>query len=221
MSQSKILKDPLPENKHWRKIAPHVFATSLFNPDQCERILEAIEDQGASLSGNYGQPNSMQDYGFILEDEHLSKWAGALVDNELKRRVINLFSCLPHYEFFNHHAFLTVYGNEANKDLSLHVDASHLTLNICLYNDARGAELVFTGSRCRSHVNDASDRPPVFFKFDRGDALLHLGSQRHLVTEIDSGCRKNLVIWYRLDKEPVDHTNDWIKAECPACHRFT
>jgi len=221
VSHSNILKDHLPENTHWRRIAPHAFATSLFNPDQCDRILEAIENQGASLSGNYGQPNSMQDYGIVLEDENLSKWAGALVDKALKRTVINLFSGLPHYEFCDHHAFLTVYGNEGNRDLSLHVDASHLTLNICLHNDARGAELVFTGSRCQSHVDDVSDRPPIVFTFDRGDALLHLGSQRHFVTEIESGCRKNLVIWYRLDKERIDQTNDWIKAQCPACHRFT
>jgi hypothetical protein len=218
---SRFLKDPLPANKHWRKIAPHVFATSLFNADQCGRILAAIEDQGASLNGNYGQPNSMQDYGIVLEDENLSKWAGELVHKELKRTVTDLFSCLPHHEFSDHHAFLTVYGNEGNKDLSLHVDASHLTLNICLYNDAHGAELVFTGSRCQSHVDDAADRPSTLFKFDRGDALLHLGSQRHFVTEIDSGCRKNLVIWCRLDKERVDQTNGWIKAECPACARFT
>ena len=196
-----------------------MFVASLFNTHQCEHILQAIEDQSSSLNGNYGQPNSMQDYGIILKDEKLSKWAGALIDKELKRLVINLFSCLPHYEFCDHHAFLTVYGDEGNSDLSLHVDASHLTLNICLHNDAQGSELVFTGSRCRSHVDDSSDRPTTHFKFDRGDAVLHIGSQRHFVTEIDSGCRKNLIIWYRLDKESIDQTNEWIKAECPACQR--
>lgn len=184
-------------------------------------MLKAIEEQSTSLSGNYCHPNSMQDYGIILEDEDLSKWTGALIAKELKRPVIDLFGSLPHYEFCDHHAFLTIYGDEGNSDLSLHVDASHLTLNICLHNDAQGSELVFTGSRCRSHVDDSSDRSTTLFKFDRGDALLHLGSQRHFVTEIDSGCRKNLIIWYRLDEESIDHTNDWIKAECPACNRST
>ena len=217
MSQFSTLNAHLSATKHWRKIAPQVFAASLFDEEHCELILEAIEAQSASLGGNGCHPNSMQDYGIILKDEHLSKWTGGLIDLELKRPVIDLFGNLPHYNFCDHHAFLTMYGYEGNRDLSLHVDASHLTLNICLYNDAQGSELVFTGSRCRSHVDDCSDRPTTRFKFDRGDALLHMGSQRHFVTEIDSGCRKNLIIWYRLEKESLDHTNEWIKAECPAC----
>ena len=217
MSQFNILNGPLSEKKHWRKIAPQVFAASLFDEEQCELILAAIEDQRSSLSGDYCQPNTMQDYGIILEDGDISKWAGGLIDTELKRPVIDLFGKLPHYDFCDHHAFLTMYGYEWNRDLSLHVDASHLTLNICLYNDAQGSELVFTGSRCRSHVDDCWDRPTTRFKFNRGDALLHIGSQRHFVTEIDSGCRKNLIIWYRLDRESIDHTNAWITAECRAC----
>jgi hypothetical protein len=82
-----------------------------------------------------------------------------------------------------------------------------------------GADLVFTGSRCRDHLDDPPDQPPAVFTFQSGDALLHIGSQRHFVTAVDSGCRKNLVIWYRLDEERFDHSNAWIKAQCAACLR--
>lgn len=203
---------------HWQKIAPDVFITSLFSPSECQVLLDAIEDQGKSLNDSFGHPNSMQAYGTIVEDRNLSRWAGELINDGLQQQIVNLFGYLPHYDFVDHHAFLTVYGKKENPDLALHVDASHITLNVCLHCDAQGSELFFTGNRCRRHVDDVSDRFPARVTFKQGDAILHAGNQRHLVTPIDSGRRKNLVIWYRLGKESVDHSNNWIKARCPACN---
>ena len=214
------MNESLPVELQWQKLAPHVYLTSLFSAAECEKIIEAIERQGPPPDARYDQPNSMQDYGIVLHDDELSTWAGDLVYSKLRTEVARLFSDMPHHAFTDHHAFMTVYGKEQNSELTLHVDASHVTLNVCLHNDAKGAELVFTGNRCRDHVDDLPDRPPALVEFKRGDALLHIGSQRHFVTEIESGSRKNLVIWYRLDNEPLDHTNSWVRADCPVCRRY-
>ena len=123
-------------DSEWRIVAPQVFLTSLFSPEECENILQSIEQQGPTADARYDQPNSMQDYGVVLHDEALSKWAGDLVYTRINKEVAQLFNVLPHHEFSGHHAFMTVYGEDQNSDLSLHVDASHITLNICLFNDA-------------------------------------------------------------------------------------
>lgn len=213
------LKNPNNKAKSWRPIANGVFLGQLFNNEQCTSMLQAIRSQSDGDSLRKNPPNSMQEYGLVLDDQALAGQIARLANEQLKEDIRYLFPNFPHYEFSEHHAFLTSYGEDANQDLSLHVDASHLTLNICLESNVDGADLVFTGARCRQHVDEAPDKHSVSVRFRRGDALLHLGNQRHLVTPLNSGRRHNLVIWYRLDGEVCEHNNSWVKHLCPACQK--
>lgn len=203
----------------WQNVAPKVFSAPIFSMEQCQAILDAIESQASRHPEDLGQPNTMHDYGIVLEEEELTSAAKYLVEQALGGALHGLFGELPHLNFSEHHAFLTMYGDNANSDLSLHVDASHITLNVCLYSDAEGADLVFTGNRCGRHLDDTFESDLRKFKFVQGDALLHLGNQRHYASPLLSGQRKNLIIWSRLDDEVCDHTNPWMVAECPACLR--
>jgi len=203
----------------WQRVAPKVFTARIFSKAQCQAILDAIESQSSRHPEGLGQPNSMHEYGIVLEEDGLTSAAKYLVEEALGPSIQTLFGELPHLNFSEHHAFLTLYGANANSYLSLHVDASHITLNVCLYTDAEGADLVFTGNRCGKHLDDAPEAHLNTFKFVQGDALLHLGNQRHYVSPVLNGQRKNLIIWSRLNNEVCDHTNPWMAAECPACLR--
>ena len=207
------------ERSVWREVATDVYAASLFDGSECESMLQAIETQRESAACAAESPNSMQRYGTVVRDPALSKGIADMLRERLRHPIRELFQFLPHSELSEHHAFLTVYGCEGNQDLSLHVDASHITLNICLHNTAKGSNLVFTGRRCLQHLDDVAERPAIAFRFRRGDALLHVGNQRHFVTSIESGQRKNLVVWSRLEKTAFDHSNQWVKERCPACNR--
>ena len=213
------MKEPDKEESSWSKIADGVFLAHLFNKEQCTSMLQSIRIRsgGESLRGT--QPNSMQEYGMVLDDPILAGKIARLANEQLEKAIRGLFPNFPHYKFSEHYAFLTSYGKDANQDLSLHVDASHLTLNICLESNAHGADLIFTGARCRNHVDEAPDKCPASVRFKRGDALLHLGNQRHFVTPLASGRRHNLVIWYRLYGEGFEHNNPWVKRLCPACQK--
>ena len=155
----------------WRPIADGVFLAQLFNDAQCTSILKAIRSQpdGDTLRPN--PPNSMQEYGWVLDDPELAGNIAKLANEQLREEIRCLFPNFPHYELSEHHAFLTSYGEDANQGLSLHVDASHLTLNICLDSDVDGTDLVFTGARCRKHVDEAPDKHPVSVRLRQGDAL--------------------------------------------------
>jgi hypothetical protein len=213
------LKNPNNKENSWQQIATGVFLAQLFNKEQCISMLQAMRDQSDGDSFRQSQPNSMQEYGLVLDDPALAGKIARLANEQLKEKIRCLFPNFPHYKFSEHYAFLTSYGEDANQDLSLHVDASHLTLNICLDSNVQGADLVFTGARCRKHVDEAPDKHPVSVRFRRGDALLHLGNQRHFVTPLNSGRRHNLVVWYRLDGEVCEHNNSWVRQLCPACQK--
>jgi hypothetical protein len=216
-----IMKKTNSRAKPWQQIAQGVFLRQLFDEQQCATMLRAIKNQSDGESLGSSQPNSMQEYGVVVDEPELAGKLARLANEQLKEEIKVLFPSFPHYEFSEHYAFLTSYGEDANQDLSLHVDASHLTLNICLDSNIQGSDLVFTGSRCRQHLNDAPDRHPVSVRFERGDALLHLGNQRHFVTTLTSGRRHNLVIWYRLEGEECDHNNRWIRRPCPVCRKLS
>jgi hypothetical protein len=207
------IKDP------WIQITQGVFKTQFFSKEQCSSNLLAIKNQSRTENVHAGHPNSMQDYGVVVEEAALNDEISLLANKQLKDTISRLFPSFPHQNFSHHHAFLTSYGEGGNQDLSLHIDASHLTLNICLESNAEGSDLIFTGARCRQHVNSAPDKDPVSVQFKPGDAVLHLGNQRHFVSPLISGSRHNLVAWYRLEKEPYDHNNPWLTRHCPVCQR--
>ena len=201
----------------WISLTDDVFMAPLFTIKECRSLLHAIKNQSTAKESALGSPNNMHEYGVTLTDPGLTSSIDALININLRKTIQQRFPDIPGSHFSSHHSFITCYGAEANHDLSLHVDASHVTLNICLHTQAKGADLVFTGTRCREHVDTMPDQPVSQFKFRPGDAVLHVGNQRHFVTDLESGVRTNLVIWMRLEGEDYDHSNAWVTARCPKC----
>lgn len=189
----------------------------LLSEEQCRSLLYAIKNQPVVDNNTPDNPNNMHEYGVILHSPDLRSWIDELANTQLKKTLQERFPDMPGYYFSSHHSFITSYSADANQDLSLHVDASHITLNICLENQTQGADLVFTGTRCREHIDTSPDEPMTRFRFRPGDAVLHAGNQRHFVTTLESGIRTNLVIWMRLEGEDYEHSNPWVMARCPQC----
>ena len=201
----------------WTTLTNDVFMSPFLSEDQCRSLLYAIKNQSGMSHNALDNPNNMHEYGVILHDPDLRSWIDELANTKLKKTIQKNFPDMPGHYFSSHHSFITSYSKEANQDLSLHVDASHITLNICLENQAQGADLVFTGTRCRDHVDTLPDDPMTRLTFRAGDAVLHAGNQRHFVTDLESGSRTNLVIWMRLEGEAYDHGNPWVVKRCPIC----
>ena len=201
----------------WTTLTNDVFMSPFLSEDQCRSLLYAIKNQSGMSHKALGNPNNMHEYGVILHDPDLRSWIDELANTKLKKTIQKNFPDMPGHYFSSHHSFITTYSKDANQDLSLHVDASHITLNICLENQAQGADLVFTGTRCREHVDTLPDDPMTRLTFRAGDAVLHAGNQRHFATDLESGSRTNLVIWMRLEGEAYDHANPWVVKRCPIC----
>ena len=202
---------------HWEALTNDVFMAPLLSEEQCRNLLYAIRNQPKAGDNTADSPNNMHEYGAIVHSPALRSWVDELVNTKLKKTLQERFPGMPGYYFSSHHSFITRYSADANQDLSLHVDASHITINICLESRTQGADLIFTGTRCRSHVDTAPDEPMTRFRFRSGDAVLHAGNQRHFVTPLESGIRTNLVIWMRLEGEDYQHSNPWVTKRCPKC----
>ena len=204
-------------DRRWATLTNDVFMAPFLSEDQCRSLLYAIKNQPGKSKNTLDNPNNMHEYGAVLHDPDLRSWIDELANTKLKKTIQKKFPDMPGHYFSSHHSFITIYSKDANQDLSLHVDASHITLNICLENQAQGADLVFTGTRCREHVDTLPDDPMTRLTFRAGDAVLHAGNQRHFVTDLESGSRTNLVIWMRLEGEAYDHGNPWVVKRCPIC----
>ena len=201
----------------WQQLAQDAFVAPLFNKEQCDSLLFAIQHPVDGMKEAPASPNNLHEYGAVVDDPMLQYWIDELGNKRLKPVIEKLFSWLPDFDLSSHYAFLTRYGEDANKALDLHVDASHITLNICLESHAQGSDLVFTGVRCAKHVDTGADENHAPVRFRQGDAVLHAGCQRHYVTALAGGSRHNLVIWYRLEGEAFDHSNPWVKPRCSEC----
>lgn len=118
-------------------------------------------------------------------------------------------------QFDGHHSFMVQYkpgearprthtycmhGLEENNDmicseqdlgLDMHTDDSDVTYNLCLGKDFTGAGLTFCGMVGQSDHRQLSH----IYKHVKGSCVVHLGRKRHGADDIQSGERRNLIIW--------------------------
>jgi hypothetical protein len=148
-------------------------------------------------------PNSLNRHGQALAGPGF-EGVGAIVVEELLEplRARHFAEACPR-PLDADYAYLVEYGDHGDLDLSLHVDASHVTLNLCLGDWFEGGELVMEGVRCEGH----RERPPraeelVALEHAPGRAFVHLGAHRHRVTPVSLGRRRNLIVWARHEGDP-------------------
>jgi hypothetical protein len=143
-------------------------------------------------------PNTLNDHGRPLEGEGVDGLGRLVVEELLEPLRRAHFADVCPWPLDAEYAYLIEYGDHGDLDLPLHVDASHLTLNLCLGDWFEGGELVFEGLRCEGH-RELPPAPEEVLPLDHapGRAFVHLGAHRHRVAPVTIGRRRNLIVWAR------------------------
>jgi hypothetical protein len=120
-----------------------------------------------------------------------------------------------------HHGFIVEYKIGKDTELSFHVDASDVTLNVCLGREFTGGELFFHGVRC-GLCQQTEPLPGESFQVTHvpGRAILHRGNHRHGAHPITSGARYNLILWCFSStfghRQQTEHRPEWCGYPTPA-----
>lgn len=184
--------------------APGIFVFDFLEPAFCAALLEEIAhfEEWCKLNNKpVNRPNSMNNYGAILDDFGFQPTLEQLVSQYMNVLSAVVYSYIgPTLD--HHHGFMVAYEMDKDINLSMHVDDSDVTLNVCLGRDFTKGELLFAGARCNHHNSTTQPLPGerVLIEHKLGQAVLHVGRHRHSATAITSGQRYNLILWCRSSK---------------------
>lgn len=182
-------------------LGPRVHRLRILRKGFCERLTAEVEhvERWSELQGiQLLRPNSMNEYGVILDDVGFAGLLGELTATYVRPLAAHLHPDLGGASLDGHHGFLVDYERGKDEDLGFHVDDSEVTLNVCLDSTSAGSELYFRGPRCMLHRQTPS-RPNEVVELihEPGVAVLHLGKERHGVHALRRGRRRNLILWCR------------------------
>eukprot|EP00928_Gymnodinium_smaydae_P041120 TRINITY_DN27832_c0_g7_i1.p1 TRINITY_DN27832_c0_g7~~TRINITY_DN27832_c0_g7_i1.p1 ORF type:complete len:580 (-),score=60.04 TRINITY_DN27832_c0_g7_i1:40-1779(-) len=168
----------------------HVFSFDLFTDTFCDVLVEEFLNFSASgLPAR--RPNSMNNYGVILSEMGLEKFADCL--QELVQPLGELLWPGPGTAWDEYHCFTVRYRVGEDLGLDMHHDDSDVTFNVCLGREFEGAGLQFCGM-----VGAPDHRKQRFtYRHVKGRCVVHLGRHRHGADDITSGERLNLILWNR------------------------
>lgn len=180
-------------------VGEDLYEIEIFSEQGCQRLLrevKAFEAWVGQYQVDVTQPNSMHQYGVILQHIQMDKAAQGLIE------VLHPIwaKCFPEVgsgHLDGLHAFMVSYAPfGGDRDLGFHVDNSEVTLNITLECAEEGSEIYFQGRRCEQH-RQGPHRPEeeIVLTHKRGSMLIHAGAHRHGVLPIVSGQRKSLIFW--------------------------
>jgi hypothetical protein len=181
--------------------SPGVFTFNMLKPAFCSMMLEEVEHfekwaQDAKVK--VMRPNTMNNYGAVLDDIGMENMLNELMTRYLNPMAAVLFPNVGGSSLDSHHGFVVEYAMDRDLDLGFHVDDSEVTLNVCLGKQFDSGELFFRGVRCDKHVNGEA-RPEEVLEYSHvpGHAILHAGRHRHGAKAITSGQRTNMILWCR------------------------
>lgn len=180
---------------------PGIFTFEMLQPEFCRLLLSEVENFERWVHEvNYGimRPNTMNEYGIVLDDFGFETMLGQLRDDYIKPISKVFFPEVGGSTLDCHHGFIVEYGTDRDVELGFHVDDSEVTLNVCLGRQFSGGELFFRGVRCDRHVN-AETKPEEVLDHSHvpGCAVLHRGRHRHGARATTFGHRVNLILWCR------------------------
>ena len=186
----------------------------VFNDDLCDKLLMESENyiQESLNSKNHGllpikRPNSMNAYGLVLNSIGMKKSWTYFIQQIIKPLSDALIPCKTkkYWDFKNHHTFIIRYKNGEDVNLDTHIDASAITLNVCLGKPGfEGAKVYFHGidgmdnkdSYKSPHPDDDSCKYCQYQLFHKiGFGVLHVGNYIHGTKTLQKGERSNVVIW--------------------------
>jgi len=188
------------ENLDWisvcsiKEVSPGIFVFPLFTFSFCDLLLAEIASFEATTLPRR-RPNTMNNFGLILNEIGME---GLMAD--LVKRIISPVAkkCFAREIFSStidcNHSFVVQYSFEnGDRGLDMHHDASEVTLNVCLGEEFQGAGLHFCGQNGKADYRKTS----IVLQHAKGQAVLHLGRQRHGADDITVGERTNLIVWAR------------------------
>ncbi|BBN15797.1 hypothetical protein MPTK1_7g00930 [Marchantia polymorpha subsp. ruderalis] len=181
--------------------SPGVYTFNMLDATFCSMMLEEVEhfeNWALEAKVKVMRPNTMNNYGAVLDDIGMEGMLNELMINFINPMAAVLFANVGGSSLDTHHGFVVEYSMDRDLDLGFHVDDSEVTLNVCLGKDFDGGELFFRGVRCDKHVNGES-RPEEVLEYSHvpGRAILHAGRHRHGAKAITAGQRTNLILWCR------------------------
>ena len=182
------------------EVHPDIYALRPMSDAWQQMMLEEVfhfEQWVLETGCRHDPPNSMNQYGVILDQIGLQGALAALTETAVRPLAAQVFPQVG-ATLDEHHGFVVEYRPGADVDLGFHVDASDVTLNLCLGSIFSGGQLYFEGRRCESHrQTGCSDSDRFVWEHAPGTALLHAGKHRHGALRIASGERINLILWCR------------------------
>ena len=195
---------------------PHkIYTCSIFTKDWCDRINKELHRYDHwLLSDNQppNPPNSMHEYGTILNDIGFEDVLTELSQKVILPLIAHLYPEVDSHKISTFHAFSVQYGAHGDRDLGFHVDASEVTVNICLGESWEGGLLYFQGRRCTLHRQERHRLEEEFeYKHAVGEMLIHAGKHRHGVYPIHSGFRRSIIIWYSAQGYTEEDCPSWCQ----------
>ena len=184
-----------------RQVGEQLWTMSVFSEEGCARLSMVIDDHLRWRNGQpFESPNSMHFSGVVMADLGLEDAC-----HRIRKRIMRPIgeALFPHLGTLDgDYSFAATYGRGLDNRLNLHVDASEVTLNVCLGHQFSGGALVFQGLRCANH-RQHGHRPDeeVHVTLKPGEAIVHAGAHRHLVLPVE-GERRNLIMWCRSSAAP-------------------
>ena len=169
-------------------------------------IQEELEDiYSSDLKLN--RPNSMNNYGVILNDIGMKPWLTTFQQTCL----IPIFSKLFPEEsrVDSHHSFIVRYKHDEDRSLDMHTDDSDITFNACIGHSFMGSTLTFCGTVGTSKHRKFSHT----YTHRLGRAVVHKGSRRHGADTLLSGIRENIIIWNRNSQQIRKSNTDRYEIE--------
>jgi hypothetical protein len=181
-----------------------VYSLEIFTQEFSNKLIEEVKNyektQDVSL-----RPNSMNSYGLVIDELGMGPFFDVFVKDYFSpfAKIMNKGA----YELDDHHTFIVEYFIGGDTNLSIHVDDSELTINLCLGVEGfTGGEVFFRGHRDKpTTYNDYGEYENVV-----GRAIVHDGRHMHGACTLKSGERYNLIIWCRSTK--------YRQAECEHVH---
>jgi hypothetical protein len=121
------------------EVMPNVFTFDAFSDQLCD-ILVAELDNFELTKLPKRRPNSMNNYGLVINDIGLAPWVDQLVDTFLRPLAEKLFPTEVVALGLDHQLHRAQGGDVL---LDMHHDAAEITVNICLGSDFAGSGLRF------------------------------------------------------------------------------
>jgi hypothetical protein len=200
------------------EVNPGIFVFGMLAPRFCGELLEELAHFEQWCGDNelpMIRPNTMNNYGAVLDTFGFQAMLQELMHQYVSPLARLFYRDVGGDSLDSHHGFVVEYKPGKDVSLDFHVDASDVTLNVCLGKEFTGGELYFRGVRC-GICQQSEWRPEEEFQLTHvpGQAILHRGRHRHGAHPITGGERFNLILWCNSSRYDRRHDRQHDPAFC-------